>query len=82
MVIRFIYVTSDHLPPTLNSEIHYGLDRHTNIAFFIKQNVAINVSGKKYFEIPWLIWNFLTQTDRNKTLHTMEIEKLYYKLLC
>ncbi len=77
----FIYVTSDHLPPILNNEIHYGLDRHTNIAFFIKQNVAINVSGKKYFEIPWLIWDFLTQTDRNKTLHTMEIEKLYYKLL-
>ncbi len=76
-----IYITSDHLPPLFGDEINYQLDKHINISLFIKGKVSINVSGKRHFEIPWLIWDSLTGTEHKRPLQDDKMEELYFKAL-
>ncbi len=56
-----IYVTSDHLPPVFNAEVRYTRDRYTNIALLFNAGTLMDISGKHYYEIPWVLWDILTQ---------------------
>jgi phosphoglycerol transferase MdoB-like AlkP superfamily enzyme len=76
-----IYITSDHIPPLLDDNSHYGLDRYENISLFINDGHAVDVSGKKYYEIPWLIWDELTGLKNARSLSDKDREELYFKLL-
>ena len=76
-----IYITSDHIPPLLDDNIHYGLDRYENISLFINDGHAVDVSGKRYYEIPWLIWDELTGLKNARSLSDKDREELYFKLL-
>ncbi len=60
-----IYVTSDHLPPVFNRHIRYSQDNYTNIALLFDAGSLVDVSGKHYYEIPWLLWDKLVKgTDQ------------------
>lgn len=63
-----IYVTSDHLPAILDSNTHYTKDRHVNIALLFDRGNIVDVSGKHYYEIPWLIWDMLTQRKNQRNI--------------
>ncbi len=76
-----IYVTSDHLPPILGQNIHYKFDRYVNIAFLLDAEKPVNVSGKKYYQIPWLIWDTLTETQTKRPDKADELNNLYWKVL-
>ena len=76
-----IYITSDHLPPLLDNGIEYELDDKSNIAIMIKDKKVIDVSGKKYFEIPWLIWGWISDEDHDRNVNAEEMQTLYFKLL-
>lgn len=75
-----IYVTSDHLPPILGDDIHYIKDKHINISLLINSGKYIDVSGKNYYEIPWLVWDILTGKENNRILKE-GMEALYYTIL-
>lgn len=74
-----IYITSDHLAP-IGNNVQYIKDRHINIALLFNAGEYINVSGKYYYEIPWLIWDILTEKRNNRILEE-DMEALYYKAL-
>ncbi len=76
-----IYITSDHIPPLLGDTISYKLDKYMNIALLIEDEHAVDVSGKKYFEIPWLIWDEITGVEHKRSLTDEEMKSLYFKLL-
>ena len=76
-----IYVTSDHLPPILDEEVSYNVDNKTNIALLIDQTKAIDVTGKHFYEIPWLIWDRLIGKSLKREISEDKMELLYYKAL-
>lgn len=76
-----IYVTSDHLPPILGQNIHYKFDKYVNIAFLLNAGKPVDVSGKKYYQIPWLIWDILTETQTERPNDPNELSNLYWKVL-
>ncbi len=76
-----IYITSDHLPPILWDGTRYMLDQHMNIALLLDAGKPVDVSGKKYFQIPWLIWEILEGRDNSHYIDEAEMENLYFKLL-
>ena len=76
-----IVVSSDHIPPILNKDISYKYDNHTNISLMINRGIPIDISNKNQYQIPWIIWDILSNihTDRNNS--PKFIEKLYFKAL-
>ncbi len=76
-----IYITSDHLPSILNKNTSYKLNRKINIALMINQGQSIDVSGKNFYQIPWLIWDILSQPSHDRRIQDQDLERLYYKAL-
>lgn len=72
---------SDHLPSILDSELKYKYGFNTNIGLLIFNKKTINISSKKYFEIPWLIWDKLADTKHRKTIDKNKMESLYFSAL-
>lgn len=75
-----IYITSDHLPGILGNNIQYIKDKNVNISLLFNAGEHVNVSGRYYYEIPWLIWDILTEEENDRTL-MVNMEDLYYKAL-
>jgi phosphoglycerol transferase MdoB-like AlkP superfamily enzyme len=76
-----VYVTSDHLPPLLNKELSYKLDRYYNISLLLKAGKALPVDGKRYFEMPWLLWDLLSGGEHERSLQETDMENLYFQVL-
>ena len=76
-----IYVTSDHLPPLIDTDIQYQFNKHLNISVLIDAGLPIHINNKKYFEIPWLIWDLLSEEKHERNFQSISMEDLYYKLL-
>lgn len=76
-----ILITSDHLPPILNNGIEYQYSKTTNIALLINKGVPIDISEKKQYEIPWLIWDILSNSETKRRYDDHILERLYYKAL-
>jgi len=79
-----IYITSDHLPPILNKDIKYQHSNKTNISLLLKDGHYLPVSGKLYYEIPWLFWDILSKTSHNRhqtTSVSSNMTQLYFKTL-
>ena len=76
-----IYITSDHLPPLIEEGINYKFDSNINISLLLNEGTPIEVSGKKYYEIPWLIWDILSETERERVFKNGDMENLYFKAL-
>jgi len=76
-----IYITSDHLPSIIDDNIAYKFDRYSNISLLINKGKTINFSEKKYFEIPWLIWDLLTKNKSRKNIDAKKMESLYFSAL-
>jgi len=77
-----IIISSDHLPPSLlNDAIQYKYELKVNIALLINKGQAIDISGKKQYEIPWLIWDTLSNRQNSRNLDSKILEQLYYKAL-
>ena len=55
-----IFVSSDHLPPIFGPTLRYSEDKYTNIALLFDAGERIDENGKRYYEIPWQIWDRLT----------------------
>jgi hypothetical protein len=76
-----IYITSDHLPSILDQKTTYRLNNKVNIALFINQGQTLDVSGKSMYQIPWVIWDLLTESENNRNLQDADMEKLYFRAL-
>ena len=76
-----ILIISDHLPPIVGNSDIYSHHRHTNIALLINNSQLVDINGYNYYEIPWLIWDMLTNKKNKRHLTDSEMENLYYKAL-
>ena len=76
-----IYVTSDHLPPILDDKVKYSADYKTNIALLIDRTHAVDVTGKRFYQIPWLIWDRLIERATKREISSSKMESLYYRAL-
>ncbi len=76
-----IYITSDHLPSILGVRTNYQLDNKVNIALLISHGKTIDVSGKRLFEIPWVIWDLLVGEKIDRNLSDDAMLNLYFQLL-
>ena len=76
-----IYITSDHLPPIFDNIIEYKYGNHTNISLFINAGVFIDMNRRRYYEIPWFIWDLLSESEHKRDFQDSDIEELYFKLM-
>lgn len=67
-----IYVTSDHLPPIFGQTLRYAGDNYTNIALMFDAGERVDVSGRRYYEIPWLLWDRLTGKTHRRPVQIPE----------
>jgi phosphoglycerol transferase MdoB-like AlkP superfamily enzyme len=75
-------IVSDHIPPVLSKgSVEYKFDKKINIAIVRNSGKNFPVSGKKYFQIPWLIWSFLSKTNNDIHIDDQVMEEIYFKLL-
>ncbi len=76
-----VYITSDHLPPIFDHGIGYDADPYTNSAILLVAGKPIDVSGYQYYEIPWLLWDQLTEVSIPRQPGPDALEKAYYSAL-
>ena len=76
-----IYITSDHLPPVIGSEVYYKLDKYINISLFIDAGIPLDISGTEYFKMPWIIWDILSGKEHKRYFQDGDMERLYFKVL-
>ena len=79
-----ILVISDHLPPLLNNNIEYKKDKYDNIALLLSDTRKTDISGKKYFEIPWIIWDILSGANNRhgiRNITNLEMQTIYFQIL-
>ena len=76
-----IYITSDHLPSILGGNTVYKLNNKSNISLFFNNGKTLDVSGKKYYELPWFIWDQLTQTETQRLIEDKQMETIYFQVL-
>jgi phosphoglycerol transferase MdoB-like AlkP superfamily enzyme len=76
-----ICITSDHLPPILWDGTQYQLEQYTNSAIFIDSGKVIDISGKEYFQIPWMIWKMVSRGKDNIKIDESQMESIYFKFL-
>ncbi len=56
--------------------------KNISIAILLVDGKIIDVSGKKYYEIPWLFWDFLAEkSNTGENIDSKQMERLYYKIL-
>lgn len=77
-----IFVCSDHVPPILGSDVRYIFGKYRNIALFLIDGKPVDMSGREYFEIPWVIWDILrgVEYDERSVDETL-LKELYFKAL-
>lgn len=76
-----IYITSDHLPSILGPNLSYKLNNKINIALLVNRGKNVDVSGKSLYQIPWLIWDLLSESTQYRNIQDAKMEQLYYKAL-
>jgi len=76
-----IVVSSDHIPPILDNTIKYKYDKYTNIAIMLYKGKPINITGKNQFQIPWIIWDIISEKSNERNISKKTMEKLYFKVL-
>ena len=76
-----IVIVSDHLPSVLSQSAHYPLNNKENISLFFNQGKYIDISGNKHYQIPWLIWDQLTEQSNSRELVNPSMQDLYFKAL-
>jgi len=75
-----ILVSSDHLPPILNNNIHYTEKKHINISLLLVDSKYIDISGQHYYEFSKTIMALLSHKKMPETSKD-EMHELYFKLL-
>jgi len=79
-----ILVISDHMPPLISDKVKYKNDKYENIAILLSDTKTIDISGKKYFEIPWIIWDMLSGSKNRygtRNITNEEMQKIYFQIL-
>ena len=80
-----VYVTSDHLPALFNQEVTYEDDLKQNIALLRSRDQVIDVSGRRLYEIPQLIWGLIARGSRAEPLNletdAARLESIYAQTL-
>lgn len=76
-----IFVTGDHLPPILTQEIRYKYDKYINSALMLDGSKHVMIDNKRYYEIPWKIWDILSQQENPRDINKTIINDLYFKAL-
>ena len=77
-----IYITGDHIPPqVLSRKIKYKEKIHTTISLMLINGKVRNVSGKRFYEIPWYIWDNLTGHPHKRNINEKKMEEIYFKVL-
>jgi len=75
-----IYVTSDHLPPVIDNADLYRFDHKVNISLLLVDEKSVDVSGRRYYQIPWLLWDLLSE-QHERIIPDNVMEQMYFKLL-
>jgi phosphoglycerol transferase MdoB-like AlkP superfamily enzyme len=77
-----IYVTGDHIPPmVLSNKIRYKKEKHITISLMLVDGKAKKVSGKRYYEIPWEMWDELIGYKNRREIDKKKMEEIYFKIL-
>lgn len=77
-----IFVSSDHIPPILDKNIEYKLDKFQNISLLLIDGKPVDISGYHYYEIPQVIVSILNRKKpQNRQLSKRQEEEIYFKIL-
>jgi len=78
-----ICVVSDHLPPVVTDfwRYDYQADKQVNIAMMLNGSEIVDISGLRYYEIPWLIWDLLAGQLRSREISPEDMEKFYFETM-
>ena len=76
-----IFITSDHLPSILGSQIHYKLNNKMNIALMLNGGKNSEINNKGLYQIPWLIWDKLSFQSLDRAMDESKMDELYFTLL-
>ena len=76
-----IYVTSDHLPPIFDTRFRPPDGHFRNSALLLVAGRPVDVSGRRYFQIPGLIWDLLTEVPAVRPGDPAVLEALYFRAL-
>jgi len=76
-----IFVAGDHLPPILTQEIRYQYDKYINSAILLQGDRKIVINEKRYYQIPWMIWDLLRKKSSPRELSDEQMNQLYFEAL-
>jgi hypothetical protein len=76
-----ILLVGDHLPPILNDQLEYQQDKYRNIALLFDGKNRVDIDDQRFYQIPWLIWDSLSESSSRKTVSSATMEQLYFKAL-
>ena len=76
-----IFITSDHLPSILGSQVHYELGNNVNIALMLNGGKKMEINNKGLYQIPWLIWDKLSKQSFSREMDKSKMDELYFTLL-
>jgi len=80
-----ILVVSEHVPPIFNSRTQYSLSLNANIALLLDRFRPVDISGRRLFELPHLLWSLLVRkplpSSPDRIFHPFSAEKVYQSLM-
>lgn len=77
-----VFISADHIPAILQAGIRYRLDKYQNSALLLDGWRPVDISGRRQYEIPWLIWDRLRgMGDGRRQIAPSQMERLYYTAL-
>lgn len=78
-----IFITSDHLPTVLNMGVSYKYEKYINIGVLLNNWQVIDITGKKYYQLPWFIWDLLVKkkTPGKRDITTTRLQEMYLYIL-
>jgi hypothetical protein len=76
-----IFITSDHLPPIIEKEDYILPSLNHNISLLIVDSKTVDITGKHYYEIPWLIWDTLSENKKERELSYSDLMKIYEQVV-
>ena len=76
-----IYVTSDHVPPIYGRNVQFVDTLRTNLALLLVAGTPVDVSGSRYFEIPWRIWDLICESPRTSAPSDAVLTRAYWQII-
>jgi hypothetical protein len=78
-----ILVFGDHLPALFNNSTKYKKSIYETVSFLLKNGEYLDIAGKKFYEITWLIWDILSKSEPEgkREFSNTELTNIYFRII-